>query len=180
MKSSLHSLISFLPFLLSHFRLPSLSSLLQLPTPELDWILILCSQDHIPARWRLETERTQTIFFALFYNPTTRTTQKTQLLYCWEGVFTAPLHSNRNYSIVACVFIIAGMCLPCSCLTMDVSSDFTIPAFGRHVTVCNDLEKSCRDLICVLSWRLHGGTEENNEKPQDSRYPRRDSNRVPQ
>jgi hypothetical protein len=37
--------------------------------------------------------------------------------------------------IVACVFVAAGMCLPSSCMAMDFSSDFTIPAFGHHVTV---------------------------------------------
>jgi hypothetical protein len=43
-------------------------------------------------------------------------------------VFTAPLHSNGSYSIVACVFVSTGMCVPSSCLAVDVSSDFTIPA----------------------------------------------------
>jgi hypothetical protein len=47
-------------------------------------------------------------------------------------VFTAPLHSNGSYSIVACVFVDAGMCLSSRCLAMNVYSDFTIPAFGRH------------------------------------------------
>jgi hypothetical protein len=69
------------------------------------------------------------------YNRFARTTQKTQPLYCREDVFTAPLLNDGSYLIVACVFVAAGMCLPSSYLTMDVSSDFTIPAFGRHVTV---------------------------------------------
>jgi hypothetical protein len=37
-------------------------------------------------------------------------------------------------SIVACWFVAARMCLPSCCLAMYVSSDFTIPALGRHVT----------------------------------------------
>jgi hypothetical protein len=37
--------------------------------------------------------------------------------------------------IAACVFVAAGMFLPSSCLVMDVYSNFTIPAFGRHVIV---------------------------------------------
>jgi hypothetical protein len=45
-------------------------------------------------------------------------------------VFTALLHSNESYSIVACVFVAAGICLPSRCLAMDVYSDFTIPALG--------------------------------------------------
>jgi hypothetical protein len=50
-------------------------------------------------------------------------------------MFTAPLHSNGSYSTVACVFVAAGTCFLSSCLAMDVSSDFTIAAFGRHVTI---------------------------------------------
>jgi hypothetical protein len=42
-------------------------------------------------------------------------------------VFTALLHSNESYSIVACVFIAAEMCLPSRCLAMKVNSDFAIP-----------------------------------------------------
>jgi hypothetical protein len=61
--------------------------------------------------------------------------QKTQPLYCWEGVFTMPLHKNESYLIVDCVFVAAGMCLPSRYLAMNVYPDFTIPAFGRHVTM---------------------------------------------
>jgi hypothetical protein len=50
-------------------------------------------------------------------------------------MFTALLHSNGSYSIVACVFVAMGMCLLNNCLAMDVSSDFTVPAFGCHVTI---------------------------------------------
>jgi hypothetical protein len=48
-------------------------------------------------------------------------------------MLTALLHNNGSHSIVACIFIVAGMCLPSHCLTMNVYSHFTIPAFGRHV-----------------------------------------------
>jgi hypothetical protein len=34
-----------------------------------------------------------------------------------------------------CLFVAAGTCLPRRCLAMNVYSDFTIPAFGRHITV---------------------------------------------
>jgi hypothetical protein len=50
-------------------------------------------------------------------------------------VFTAPLHINGSYSILACVFVAAGICLPSRCLTMNDYSDFNIPAFERHVTI---------------------------------------------
>jgi hypothetical protein len=39
---------------------------------------------------------------------------------CSSVVFTAPLHNNGSYPIVACVFVAAGMCLPSRCLTMGV------------------------------------------------------------
>jgi hypothetical protein len=45
------------------------------------------------------------------------------------------LHSNESYSIVACIFVAAGMCLPSRCLAMNIYSDFIIQAFGRHVTM---------------------------------------------
>jgi hypothetical protein len=60
-------------------------------------------------------------------------------LYYWEGVFTAPLHTNGSYSIVVCVLVAVGTCLPSCCLEMNVFSDFTIPAFGRYVTIYNTI-----------------------------------------
>jgi hypothetical protein len=38
-------------------------------------------------------------------------------------VFTAPLHRNGSYPIVACVFVVTGLCLPSRC-----------PATGRPVS----------------------------------------------
>jgi hypothetical protein len=55
-------------------------------------------------------------------------------LYCLEGVFTAPMHSNRSYSIAPCVLVAAGMCLPSRFLAMNVYSYFALPALGCHVT----------------------------------------------
>jgi hypothetical protein len=69
----------------------------------------------------------------LFFITTLHGPRRKEPLYCSEGVFTAPLHSNGSYSIVACVFVAAGMCY----VAMNVYSDFAIPAFGRHVTVLN-------------------------------------------
>jgi hypothetical protein len=79
--------------------------------------------------------------WTLLYNHVTRTTQKTQPLYFWVDVFTAPLHSNGCYSIVDRVFVATGMCLPSCCLAINVYSDFYILAFGRHVTI-----------YCVYKW----------------------------
>jgi hypothetical protein len=109
-----------------------LAIILQLPTQ------FLCSQAHIPVGWRLET-RLNSSQLNFFYNHFARIMQKTRLLYCWEGVFTAPFHSDGSYSIVVCVFVDAGMCLPSHCLPMDVSSDFTIPAFERRVTISSEV-----------------------------------------
>jgi hypothetical protein len=57
------------------------------------------------------------------------------VFYCWEGVFTVSLNSSGSYSIVICLFVAAGICSPSSCLAMDMYPDFTIPTFGRHVTI---------------------------------------------
>jgi hypothetical protein len=69
MKSSFHRLYPSMPFLLKHLGLPS---------PELDPIL-----DNSLKRLSL-----------FLYNPSARATQNTQLLYCWEGLFTDPLPSK--------------------------------------------------------------------------------------
>jgi hypothetical protein len=90
------------------------------------------------AGWRLEVRLTL-LNWTLLYNRFARTTQKTQPLFCWEGVYTAPLHNNGSYSIVACVFVATGMCLPSRCLEIDIYADFTVPAFGRYI-VCGELE----------------------------------------
>jgi hypothetical protein len=109
----------FLPFILSYLRMPTLSVL---------------SQAHILSGWRLETQLTL-LNWTLLYNYFARATEKTQPPYCWEGVFTAPVHSNGSYSIVSCEFVSAGIRLRSRCLAMNVYSDFTIPTFGRHVTI---------------------------------------------
>jgi hypothetical protein len=70
-----------------------------------------------------------------FYNYFARTTQKTLIVCCWEGLFTVPLHNNGSYRIVANVFVAAGICLSSRCLSMNFYSDFAIPAFGRHVAI---------------------------------------------
>jgi hypothetical protein len=59
-----------------------------------------------------------------------------RIVYFCEGVFTAPLHSNGCYSIAACLLAALRICLLSRFLAMGVSSDFNIPAIGRHVTVC--------------------------------------------
>jgi hypothetical protein len=76
----------------------------------------------------------------------------TSLLF--RSCVSAPFHSNGSYSIVACVFLAAGMCLPTRCLAMDVYSDFTVPAFGRHVivfsfSICYNLPRSMLSICSI-------------------------------
>jgi hypothetical protein len=81
MKASFHRLIHFLPLFCNwQFR-------------RLDSIQFLSSQAHIPAGWRLETRlpSLNSLNWTLLYNHFAPTTLKTQLLCCWEGVFTTPL-----------------------------------------------------------------------------------------
>jgi hypothetical protein len=75
MKFSFYNLIHSLSFLLNHSRLPS---------PELGPIL-----DNSLKRPSLS-----------LYKPSARTTQETQLLYCWESLFTGPLSSIRRPTFV--------------------------------------------------------------------------------
>jgi hypothetical protein len=84
---------------------------------------------------KLESTQLLLLKWTILYNHFARATQKTQSLSFWEGGFTAPSHSNESYSIVACVFVAARMCLPSHCLTMNVYPDFVIPTFGRRVTI---------------------------------------------
>jgi hypothetical protein len=70
--------------------------------------------------WQAGISEFDQLSWTLLYNHFARTTQKTQHIYCWEGIFIAPLHSNGSYSIVAYLFVSAGLCLPSCCLAMDV------------------------------------------------------------
>jgi hypothetical protein len=45
------------------------------------------------------------------------------------------VYSNGSYSLIACVFVDARVCLLSRCLEMNVCSRFAIPAFGRHVKI---------------------------------------------
>jgi hypothetical protein len=69
------------------------------------------------------------------YIASRRTDRKHRFLYCCEAVFTALLHNNGSYSIIACVFIAAGTFLPSRCLAKNIYCDYAIPTFGRHVTI---------------------------------------------
>jgi hypothetical protein len=53
-------------------------------------------------------------------------------------VFTSPLQRNGSYSIVACVFVAAGMLLR-RCLAMDVCSGSAIPTFQAP---CHNIQRS--------------------------------------
>jgi hypothetical protein len=119
MQSSFHSLLPFL-LLFCSCRLNSIS------------LLPSSYSGRLASR---NLTRLRHINWTPIYNHFALTTQKTQPFYCWEVVFTAPLHRNGSNSIVACVFVVAGMCLPIRCVAMNVCFDFTITAFGRHATI---------------------------------------------
>jgi hypothetical protein len=54
--------------------------------------------------------------------PQKENTVSQQFIYCHRAVFTSSLHRNGSSSIVACVFISAGTCLPSRCPVMNVCS----------------------------------------------------------
>jgi hypothetical protein len=138
MKANFHSLIPFLPlFCNCQFR-------------RIDSIQFLCSRVHILTGWRLETQLTL-LKQTLLYNNFARTKQKTQPHYCWEGFFTASLHSNRSYSIFVCLFVAAGMDSLSRCPAMNVCSDITAPVSERHVTIWTYEIRS----ICETAFIFH-------------------------
>jgi hypothetical protein len=58
----------------------------------------------------------------------------------WDPRYTALGRIHRKHrlsTVVLLLGVVAETCLPSSCLAMDVSSEFTIPASGRHVTIYN-------------------------------------------
>jgi hypothetical protein len=54
-------------------------------------------------------------------------------------------HNPNNTSIVACLFVVPGTCLPRRFLSMNVYSYFIIPGFGAHVTI-----------VSVIIFKLEG------------------------
>jgi hypothetical protein len=108
MKSSFHILIPFLTLLSDQFNSSA---------PNL-----ICRQAGV--------SKLDFLNWNLLYNHFARTKQKTQTLYCWKGLFTTELHSSGSYSIVACVFVAAGICLPSRCLAINVYFDFVLRLSG--------------------------------------------------
>jgi hypothetical protein len=96
----------------------------------------LGSPAHTLAGWHLEVRLHSMLLLPAsvhFFITTLHGPRRKQSFF--KGVFTAPLHGNGIYSIIACVFFAVGMCVPSRCLRMDVSSDITLPHFGRRVTL---------------------------------------------
>jgi hypothetical protein len=94
MKSSFHRLIPFLSFLLDHLRLPS---------PELNPIL--------------DSNNFKRPSLSL-YNPSARTTQKTQLSIIDEACLLIPCLAVDVLLLLA--YASSGMCLPSRCLAMGL------------------------------------------------------------
>jgi hypothetical protein len=115
-----------------HILIPFLTIILQLSAQFNSKLIIgrLASRNSIP--------HSMLLLGASELNYFARTTQKTQPVYCYQGVFRAPFHSSGSNSIVACKFVAAGMCLLSRCLAMSIISEYAIPAFGRHVTISTE------------------------------------------
>jgi hypothetical protein len=70
---------------------------------------------------------------------------------------------HGNLCLAACylattrslLFVAAGTWLPSRCSAMDVCSGFTIPAFGRHVTIRNQTTSS-KDKYGKWTWLFAG------------------------
>jgi hypothetical protein len=81
-----------------------------------------------------------------FYDPSARTTEKTQRL-LFLGMFTGPLSSNGRPSVSR--VRLAGMCLPSRCLAMGIY----VTIFSVAVRVCQFLlspkQCSCEDVMDV-------------------------------
>jgi hypothetical protein len=133
MMSSFHSLTYFLPLFCNY-------QFWRLNSTQFNSIPLL--PDSYPGRMASRNSTLILILWTLLHYYFAWTTQKTQRLYWCKGVFTAPLHNNGSFSIFACVFVAAGICLPSRCLTTNVYSNFTILAFGRHVTILKRVTNS--------------------------------------
>jgi hypothetical protein len=108
-KSSLHSLILFIPFLLKHLWLSTLNSLLQLPTPEFNSIQIIAEWDprYIASWW---THRKHPFLDCCL------------LIRCCRYVFTAEwIHRERRlqHLLYFCVTSLRT-CLPSRSIAMAV------------------------------------------------------------
>jgi hypothetical protein len=119
MKSSFHSLIPFFAIIL------------QLPIPKTRLSSIPLLPSSCPCRLASEIstrpDSTKLFFITTFHGPRRKHILSLVGKVCWQ----------RCCYIVACVFVAAGKCLPSRCLAMTVYTYFTIPDFGRHVTLWN-------------------------------------------
>jgi hypothetical protein len=99
--------------------------------------------------WRLETRLSSMLLLSaseLFFITNLHVPRRKHSLYCWEEVFTAPLHSNEIYSIFACVFVAAGICLPSCCLETGCIT----PLFC--CSTCVLLSNGCFSGSTVFAW----------------------------
>jgi hypothetical protein len=73
------------------------------------------------------------------------------ILSAWDPRYIASGRTHRQHrlsTVVPLLGVVAETCLPRSCLAMDVSSDFTIPDFGRRVTILKVLSSG-------ITWCSH-------------------------
>jgi hypothetical protein len=118
--SYFHSLIPFLPlFCNCEFW-------------RLDSIQFLCSQaGRLASRNSTPFFSTEIFFITTFQGPH----RKVSFSIVGKACLQRRCIATKVYSIVACVFVVAGICLPSCCLAMNVYSDFAISALGRSITI---------------------------------------------
>jgi hypothetical protein len=115
---------------------------LQVPASEALSIILPLLPSAYPGRLASRNSTAWDDLLCPFYNPSAWTTQKTQPLYSWESVFTALLHSNGSYSIVACVFVAAVMLL----------TEY-LPTSGRLFWFYySDYRASCHNMFVCSLW----------------------------
>jgi hypothetical protein len=121
-----------------------LAIILQLPTEfNISASKVISRQDGV--------SKLDSILLIWTLNDFAQTVQKTQAIYCWEGVLTVLLHSNGSHSIVTCLSVAAGICLPSRCLAMDVSSDFAI---NFVIAMSKDLAVSNLTILWTRRWKF--------------------------
>jgi hypothetical protein len=71
---------------------------------------------------------------------------------CWSSFYRLCMDhiENTAFSVVACVFIATGMCLPSCWLVTAISSSSAILTFRHHTTIC--LYQIILRLLLQFSW----------------------------
>jgi hypothetical protein len=157
MKSSFHNLIPFLPSLLNHSTAISRDSLNSSDNSSAPKLL----------SWQADVWKFNCLKRSLCpsYNPSSRTAQKTQCLYCRGVVFTAPWHSNGggvDHTENTALPLLPECLLSCSIATaVRVTSHIvTIPRWEplTNQVLANHSLETARCLATARLSGFHGDT----------------------